>query len=365
MAAWKKKEKVLSEEEAIAQARSQLAPFWSGSVPRLAAIRQAGGAVSVYPLDKEFVQSSWMIFFFDPLCYDGQSFVRLAREWNRRYSSKTVGSLAVIRVTYPFQIAPGYLEGLRKALSIPFSLVLDVDGLIAKAFQADGSPWFLLLDGGKAVSSFSATRVLVEGETAMQRFLRSRDPGLPLAPLMEEIEAAIRDVARFDFSDPSCFPKPGFVSKPSSGPEAKPEWVADFPTDSSGSESYPVQGFRISGRWIKDGSRITTSDPQARISFHCVGTHLAIIAESLAPNAATPAGIVVELDGKPVFDAASGSDLEMTDEGRTVICPEVGKGRVFETLSALPERSRNVDLRFPCAATARVALYGILVGAPG
>ena len=143
MAAWKKKEKVLSEEEAIAQARSQLAPFWSGSVPRLAAIRQAGGAVSVYPLDKEFVQSSWMIFFFDPLCYDGRSFVRLAREWNRRYSSKTVGSLAVIRVTYPFQIAPGYLEGLRKALSIPFSLVLDVDGLIATnttTTRPDGFP---------------------------------------------------------------------------------------------------------------------------------------------------------------------------------------------------------------------------------
>jgi len=364
MAAWQKKEKPLTEEEAIALARSQLTPFWNGSVPRFAAIRQPGGAVSVHPLDKEFVQGSWMIFFLDPLCYDGQAFARLAREWNRRYSSKTVGSIAIIRVTYPFQLAPGYLDVLRKSFSIPFALVLDVEGLLSTAFQAGGTPWILLLEAGKPVSSFGADRALGEGETAIQRFLRSHDPGLPLAPLMEGIDGALRDIARFDFADPAVFPKPGFVSDPGAKADAASHLAADFGPEMAGPEAYPFQGFRISGRWEKDGPRITTSDPGARISFRCPGTHLSIITESLAPDAAHSAEVVIELDGKPVFDAASGPHLEMTDEGRTVICPEIGKVRVFEALADLPERNRNVDLRFPGADAARVALYGIRAGAP-
>ena len=71
---------------------------------------------------------------------------------------------------------------------------------------------------------------------------------------------------------------------------------------------------------------------------------------------------MVELDEKPVFDAASGADLEMTDEGKSVLSPEFAKPRILEALAGLPEKNRNVSFRFPGADAAPVALYGIRVG---
>ncbi len=65
MGGWKKKEKALTPEEAIAAAKRELAPFWYNSEPLLAAVRTEAGA-SVLPLNSNFVQKSWAYVFVDP-----------------------------------------------------------------------------------------------------------------------------------------------------------------------------------------------------------------------------------------------------------------------------------------------------------
>jgi transposase len=62
---WKKKEKPLSPEEAIAQAKRELAPFWFNSEPLLAAIKTEAGA-SALPLTSDFVDRPWL-FTFSPM----------------------------------------------------------------------------------------------------------------------------------------------------------------------------------------------------------------------------------------------------------------------------------------------------------
>ena len=52
--AWKPKEKQLTPEEAIAQARKELAPYWLNSEPLLAAVRGDDQKITVHPLAKDF-----------------------------------------------------------------------------------------------------------------------------------------------------------------------------------------------------------------------------------------------------------------------------------------------------------------------
>ena len=107
--AWKPKEKPLTHEEAIAVARAELAPFWMGSEPLIAAIRAREGKASVHPLDKDFERRSWALIFVDLMNYKGEGVLRYAREWARRYAAHNLGVLLVVRPSLLIPVCRGCL----------------------------------------------------------------------------------------------------------------------------------------------------------------------------------------------------------------------------------------------------------------
>src|SRR6185437_7718455 len=107
---WKKKEKPLTPEEAIVQAKKELAPFWFGSEPLLAAIRTESGA-SVFPLNPNFVKTPWLFSFVDPTEYAGERAIVVTREWHHRYSPHQMGFILVFRAPEAFvRSAPDLLR---------------------------------------------------------------------------------------------------------------------------------------------------------------------------------------------------------------------------------------------------------------
>ena len=124
MGGWKKKERPLTPEEAIAGAKRDLAPFWYNSEPLLAAVRTEAGA-SVLPLNSNFVQKAWTYVFVDPTEFAGERALQTAREWHRRYSSHGMGFLIVFRAPLPF--AKGAADYL-KQFQIQSPGMFDLDG---------------------------------------------------------------------------------------------------------------------------------------------------------------------------------------------------------------------------------------------
>lgn len=99
MAAWKPKEKPLTEQEAVALARKELAKYWFGFEPLLAGIR-SGEAFSAYPLDPEFSKRAWLFVFADPTTYAGEAALDYAREWQARYAQHGLGLIVIFRQPY-------------------------------------------------------------------------------------------------------------------------------------------------------------------------------------------------------------------------------------------------------------------------
>jgi hypothetical protein len=81
---WKPKEKELTLEEALSLAKKELAPFWIGSPPLLAAFKTKHHT-ALYPIHPTFNESSWAIFFINPTCFSGKTTTLFAREMYRRY----------------------------------------------------------------------------------------------------------------------------------------------------------------------------------------------------------------------------------------------------------------------------------------
>lgn len=322
--AWKPRAKQLTPAEAVAHARSELAPFWLGAEPMLAGVRTADGRATAHPLDKSFDQRAWVILFGDLTDFTGEGVLAFAREWMRRYSSHELFALFVVRSTYSFLNSAKALPPLLRKSFESFPVVLDNDGLIAEAFDVkpNGWPAVKLVNQRKVHFERSGPRWAEGVEKEIQSYLRIKDPGLPLAP---------------------PFTSPEFVFKASSGAELGQRARS------------PI--FRLDGKIALEQDRVIVQSSAASIRFRSPLSRVSVIAQSLLLSAGEPAHIRVELDGGPVFDAVSGPDLTFGDDGGSEI--KVTDGRLYHALQGLPHKSREITLRCPDADRLPVAIYGV------
>ena len=91
---WKRREKELTREEALAQAKKEVAPFWHRIAPQFSPVDTSTG-VSIFPLEEKFMKSEWIIAFLDltnPECVAQADYLR---EWHKRYSQFEITFLVV------------------------------------------------------------------------------------------------------------------------------------------------------------------------------------------------------------------------------------------------------------------------------
>ena len=332
--AWKPKEKELTAEEAIDLAKKELAPFWFGSIPRIAGVTVDGGSL-VVPLDPEFNKKAFLFFFINPTTFAGESALNYAAEWHRRYSELELGILIVLAPTYSFLKKPDtvkkFFEGTFQKYEANFTWVVDTEMALFLSFQALTPPKVLLQFQGKTIFELEGQEGLKKTEFLIQKFLRMTDPGLPLLPSFEISKGSFWDTQAIDF-----------------GPQPEIEMAEE------------ESRYRLEGVWTQEKDCIATSDPKASVSFQHSAQRVSLIAAT-ATLAKTPSRLVVEINGSPAYDAILGEHLAMDDTGESVI--PIQHPQVYQALAHCPPRKKmQVLFRFPDAAQASISLYGLRFG---
>ena len=348
--AWKPKEAPLTLEEATELAKKDLAPIWFGSEPLFAVI-PADKKTIAYPLGPKFASNPWILLFFDPTDFNSESALLLAREWKHRYTPHGLDTLLCYCPKFQAMRRPECLAQFLKKLNHPFVSVLDDKGLISKAFSIKDFPRALLLSDSQVLADIGGTIPLENLDVTIQSFLRKKDPGLSLHPVIKNFPHGKRDLLRIDFGDPKLYPTPGFK------PTESGVMVARFPVTPSLIESN--KDFSLSGTWAKAGERIITSDPNATINIKTDATLVSWIAQG-TNSENNKAEMSIELDGVPPFEENLGLDLHLAEDGRARTW--IQEAKVYQLLVHLPQKVREITFRFPTANHAAIELYGIRLG---
>jgi hypothetical protein len=320
---WKKKEKPLSPEEAIAQAKKELAPFWFNSEPLLAAVKTETGAAAL-PLTSEFVDRPWLFLFVDPGEFSSEGIYSLSREWNRRYHLYKLGIILFLKPSPAGMFANS--DGIRK-LQLGFPVAVDHDGLFANAFKISSWPAAVLQSGSESAVHVEGLNWPADTEEKIQRSLRAIDPGLAL-PLSFPFKHVLTEDSRVDF----------------------------------GSVHGAPMGVLLTGDWTQGEDFIRTQDPQASLEITSRSPYVSIIGRSGLET--RPSRIAIETPGGGQMSSLTSENLPehaaADENGKAVV--RIQYVGLYPLLKALPTPKRHVKLSFPDSATIPVFLYGLRFG---
>lgn len=319
---WKPKEKELTQEEAIALAKKDLAPFWLGSSPLLAPVEE-NGIIQVVPLDVVFTDSAWVLVFCDPFDLHGTNTLQFLSEWAHRYEPHKLSFLIVwrgsIRPTYPLRGT----DFLTKKPIRGLAAMLDATGTLSKAFKAEQGVKAVLFVKGVVQQELETSHPTVEWysglETHLQNYLRSVEQGLPLHRPFKPSAALRQDKIKIDLN---------------------PESVRDDKFELEGPHKVENIGVAVSALGFKF---------RAKSRYDSV----AIVAKSHSTKGQA-SKIIVEVDQVPAFDTFADRDLHFDEGGLpTVMVQELG---VYHILKGLGSKEHWVSLSFsnPIAAPVEI-----------
>ena len=319
---WKKKEKELTPEEAISQAKSHLASRWVGLSP-LVAIVEEGGKLALYPLEKSFKQENWIFILVDPLEPESQAVFSTLAHWQERYSS--FGIKFLLAFTSPLAALFDERQALLilQSVGLRATVTLDVEHQFSRLFGWTSGLGIELLSQGKKRSLYTQGESLSAVELRIQELLRESDPGLPLFSVLQSAALGDRKIERISF-------------KEGTQPPIKIEWK---------------------GNWSSHPHGRSTRDPQAEVCIHVKGGSLELIAKVERDDAALESQIKVETAGVPVLDAFSGRDIGSDNDGSTIAT--IQKLRSYSIIKNLPPNRAPVTLKMAQADLVPVVLLGM------
>lgn len=332
--AWKKKEKELTEKEALMQARIDLAPCWYRSSPLLAAV-EVEGVMEVFPLEPSFSQSHWMLCFADPTTLSGQVALQLAAQWNHRYSSHSYRTVCIQEVDFPIQRERAFLEKISEEFKLIFPLALDRDHALAKGFSlksdALGAPYprFVFWSKGSVVWNMGLDTPFQEIEMRIQSFLRNLDHGLPLPDAWNPEVPFPREGLSVDFGK-----KFWNVSK----------------------ELQTQLKIETIGSWQQTDECFRTQDPDAKVTFYSPDPCVAILAKSVSETIGE-SRLQIDVNDAAVYETLSAGELRFDDSGEGSLGIETF--RLYRLVQGLPADLRKVTLRFPTAKRVPVGIFSL------
>ncbi len=332
--AWQRKEKPLTRDQAITEARIVLAPYWFASDPLIAATPadpELGRPAAVYPLTAAFEKKAWAVILADPTQFSWHGVLTYAREWHKRYSPHRFEVMLVLRSPFPTLNAMGLLHAaIGKSAShlmpaqLVFPIVLDHDGMLFEVFGASrGLPRVEVVWEKNRICEFSSPDIWSHAEIEIQKFLRIRDPGLPLSLPMKGPEGIKKELGFLEL-------KKGVLPS----------------------------GVKLTGNWILHDDHIESKDSTAGIDFVTPSPYVGIVAKPV--NAGKPIAhlpsLRIELSTGPVYDSVSGIDLSFSDDGKSEL--KVVEPRLYHLLKALPVKERHVIIQCHQVEKDPIAIYG-------
>jgi len=181
---WKPPKKKLSLEKMMALAKSLSTPLWFRSKPLIrASIEDEDNPVVVVRiLDPTFLEKRWLICTFDPMAQDSDVISQQVRLLNSRYSFVGFEFLLIVPLAPKTEeIPPNVVTWLEQnhwhtvAVGDPASHLAKTLGL------STAKVGVMVLDAGKPALGWGfGKESFFSFELKLQKWLRERDPGLPL-----------------------------------------------------------------------------------------------------------------------------------------------------------------------------------------
>lgn len=363
---WKAKEATLTQEQAIALARKELAPYWFGSEPLFAAMKTPERTVIV-PLESEFSKKHWILFLVDPSELSANVSYGYAEEWYRRYHALGVGILMLFSSHYSFLKEASSISAIVEEHRFAFPCALDVDDLLLEGFGGvetyprvilylQSSPQFEV-QFGRMEDPWS------DFEKKIQTQLRLSDPGLSLFPVFQYGGIAGKAERALDLG--SVVPSAHRTKLFSPGFEGLPPDPSRTRTFTPPASALTVSGMEealvLKGTWTQERERLVTSDPGAELTFKPLSKRVSLIAQSLGKEV-DPSLIAIEFKGSTIYDGIIAEDMVLTDSGASEV--RIKKPRIYHLLTSLTEAEQQYEVifRFPGASHSPVALYGLRMG---
>lgn len=344
----RRREKPLTPAEALDKTKKQLLPFWVGSEPLLAGVRQANG-VRAFPLDSRMIDRPWMLIFIDPFAISSRDLLKYVEQWVARYDQQKFSVLQILQLPYSFARDNEWVHREVSFQHQNSAAVLDNQGLLGEAFSVSVRPRMIVMSAGKVHIDKSGKDWCDGSEALLQLLFRSTDPGLALFPVLQAPSKLYTDLPGVDFV--------GL-------------------TENQTSVKIPgATQVELSGNWIRTPDRIITFDPKAELCFDSPGQAVGIVAHGVQKDMAgsylnyDDSEIQVNLTrDMPTDHPIQAEDLKVDSGGGALLVDsgikrrgscQVKLPKVYYLFNALPTTHRKVTLKFPSSDKTGVGIYGL------
>ncbi|HTL12200.1 MAG TPA: hypothetical protein VL588_06920 [Bdellovibrionota bacterium] len=316
---WKPKEKELTRDEAVKLAREEVAPYWIGSPPLVVAA-QAGAMPRLFPIHQKFEEGPWLIHFLDPTTFGSETLIHYIQTLDQRYSRYGIQTLIILWPVYDHHLQRPVLESFANSHRIRHPMAVDYNRLMCAALGVRQFPLTLLIEKGATVARTEAGAIDAI-DAQIQKYLRDRDPGLPLHPILTRDPSMPKDVSSLE------------LGKEKKAPKAK-----------------------FKGSWTQDLEGVTTADKTATLSFAAPSNGVGIVAAAQGKTIEA-AKVFLEAAGVPAYDSHLDLDVRHDESGEPYV--EVREPRLYHALHHLTDDLRTITLRFPAADRIPVKIFGI------
>ena len=316
---WKPKERELTREEAIEAARKLFAPNWYHSAPLFMAGPSTEGT-RIFPLDEVFSRGRWLIALLDPFSPSGVIALRHLKALHARHSPHELGTIVVCRSPHDFARERLVMESLLERKGIRFPVCLDGDGTLHAGFGATdlSKNHFRIYDKEVCVHARDEVGISSSVELDAQHFLREKDSGLALRPVLETHGVRLIREQKID------------LSKVFDGPSSFVRSIG---------ESWRLEN----GRRLACGADCALELESPLVELHLLA--------GIAARAGALQRIRVSVDGAPVFSEMRGESLNEEDDGQT--SASVRHAHVVQLLLGGDSPSvsrRRIRIEFPNAS---------------
>ncbi len=349
----RKKNKELTKDEAIAQAKEDLAQYWFGCDPLFATVTTPQG-VSLFPLSERFQKKYWLVSYFDPTNYSGEVTVNYVAEFYRRFQGLQVQFLSILAASYGFAKERAIVEKYVKQVGISGFVTMDYDNSLAELFAVKEVPKFIFFQNGQIVSALEGPYAPITIEAEIHKKLRHADPGLPLEPFYRPMTLPSNwvNIEMGRLNKPN-YVKPIFIGGKFSHLK---ERVTSGTFAAKNESVIELGALALTGAWHQNDECIFTSDSNASLRFTSYGSSFSFLARSLTPGADF-SRIAISLKGNVIHDMFFSKEIFVDDEWGPMVRVKIP--RLYYGLTKLPINMREFTLHFPLAHQAAIALFGI------
>lgn len=332
----KKRNRELTQEEALYEARTELRRFWSASEPLFAGIQNNQGN-SIFPLQKEFVNKIYLIHCYDPFTLGGEaSAATFQILWNR-LNTMNIDFINVIQFKQPNMQHFVKISEYRERMGFSYPMVLDYDGLIAKGFGFESIPAATLIVKGEQIvrtTKIYSPETNAEFEHNVQKNIRLRDPGLSFFPPFVPTKPYRKMKTTHQF-----------------GQQLVRNYVHLDQRPADGLQPYIAYAL---GTVVSEADHLKIQSPATQIVINGDFDGVSLLAKT---GGEAKAEVLVTLNDQPPREVCFDSDLKRTHDGH--VKASIEGARLYHLLKGLDSRTHEVILQFPNAKETPVLVFGM------